>query len=268
MPAKHTYITDRMLPGAVRKACAKRGITVTSYSDDWVLRLQNEARTEWIHVYNFSCNNSAVASNAADKVATYEILRGANLRAVPHITASTYVTKAKKTTVMNDYFASSPIVAKPLHGHGGLDLHLAADLDAAIDFVNDSPIHAWALSPYLEITKEIRVVVFADEILLSYEKTNPYTHGGLKLFNLSHGAIALTYTEDQLSEELKTLALKAVKAMGMTLAAVDIIIDEANGSSILEINSGFSLEHYSLQSEKNRQRAETIYDTIVGKIFA
>ncbi|PLS81351.1 hypothetical protein CYG49_02365 [Candidatus Saccharibacteria bacterium] len=267
MPARTHYISDRMLPDAIRSACDKRGITVTSFSDDWILKLQKDQQEEWIHVYSFSCNNAAAAANASDKVATSVILESAALPIVPHVTARTYISRARRTPDIKAIANNGPVVIKPIHGHGAQDVARYDDIDEALTFINASSIPAWAISPFLDLTKELRIILFDDEPLLAYEKTNPVIDDGLRLFNLSQGATAVTVDLNSLDPAILDLAKRAISTIGLRLAAVDIVFDKESEPFILEINTGFSLEHYARQSADNKKRAYKIYDSVIGKIF-
>ncbi len=261
------YIIDRYLPAYVERACEKRNVQFTSYSDDWILKMQKLTVTHWVHGYNFSCNSAAAAANASDKVATHLILSHASIPSVMHILVRS-VTGMNTLLKIDDAFKESPVVIKPLNGSGGLHVNLFEDFKSALKYIDSQSQPEWAMSPFINIEKEIRLIYLDNELLLAYEKQNPFIKNGLKLYNLSYGAIAYTLAEEYIDLDIMNLSRRAIGEMGLALAAVDVVIDKNNDVSILEINSGFSLERYARQSEANNNKVIDIYDKIIENMFS
>ena len=71
------YIVDRYLPKIVTELAEARSIAVKRFSDDWILKLSKDDRTEVIVGYHFSLNNAGAVRVAEDKVATYLLLSDA-----------------------------------------------------------------------------------------------------------------------------------------------------------------------------------------------
>lgn len=266
MQITEKYVTDRLLPSYVAAACKKRGISYKSYSGDWILRLHKNTLTHWVYGYSFSCNSATAAANTSDKVATHLILSDNNLPSVAHILART-VTGTSLSSEDVKQLGNLPVVIKPLHGTGGLDVMLFVNIQKAASFITASSQPSWAISPFIEIEKEVRVVILEKEVLLMYEKQQPFVRQGLKLFNLSHGAKAFTLEADATAAPIIALAKETMLALNLTLGAIDIVIDEQGKMRILEVNSGFSLERYARQSSENNNRAMNFYDTIVDYLF-
>lgn len=79
--------------------------------------------------------------------------------------------------------------------------------------------------------------------------------------NISTGGIGRDAT-DHVGDELKKIAIKATKTIGMIISGVDIIYDEKNNKPyVLEINDrpGIDIHHYPAQG-KSRQVASDIID--------
>lgn len=262
------YIRNRLLPDAVRLACQRQDIDCASFSDDWVLQLAKGHRTEWIFGYKFSINNSAVSHLAQDKVATYEVLRAAGLSAVPHMLVRSVAGEPIAASRFEHRFDGKDVVVKPLIGTGGRGVQRYATTQAALAYIGESSEPSWAMSPYLDIISETRLVVLEGTLLLAYEKQQPELRGGLKLYNLSHGAVAVDIAEADVQLSLRSLAVRTCSALGLRLAAVDIITTAQNEQLVLEVNDGFSMEYYARQSAGCKKRSIQLYDTIITRMFS
>ena len=126
----------------------------------------------------------------------------------------------------------------------------------------------WAISPYVEIERELRTVVVDGEIRLAFAKTDAVTMNGLKFFNLTKGAKAEPIDIADLPEDVRTKALAAVAVIGLRMAAVDLVVTSAGHVSILEVNAAFSLMHYAQTNEATYQQVASLYDRLVADMFA
>jgi glutathione synthase/RimK-type ligase-like ATP-grasp enzyme len=253
------YIVDRWMVKMLRDICAERGVSFDSYSDDWLLELKFSSKTHRVFGYRFDLNDSVSASVAQDKVATYQVLAKASIPAVPHVLVRTKVSHADRK-VMGDW---QKVVIKPLVGTSGHGVHLFDNIDAAIAHIEESPIAAWAAAPFIDIIREIRVILLNGVPLLIYEK-QPVTIRGLKMFNLGLGA---TPKDIEISDELLQLAISAQKELCLRLSTIDIVEDGAGESRVLEINDSIMMEHYARHSPENKQRAAQVYSAIVNAMM-
>ncbi len=261
------FIPQRILPDYVRLACEQQGITCTSYSDDWLLYLQKGSKTAWFCGYKTDLNRSAASQIAQDKAATYEVLSVAGLPAVQHV-----LVRPVQTAPIDEpaLVAALPgeVVLKPLQGTSGRGVRRFASVALAVEHMRGSDEPAWAASPYLEVTSETRILVLNQTVLMAYEKQNPQVVHGLAMYNLSHGARAVDIVANELPNELRELALQTCKALDLQLAAVDVVTLQDGSRLVLEVNDGFSMEHYALQGADFAQRAAELYDAVVAAMVA
>ena len=253
------YIADRWIVRMLREQAEQRGIAFSSWSDDWLIKLQKGDATHRIIGYRFDLNDSVAAAISQDKVATYTVLTNNNIPAVPHQLVRTKVSSANKE-VMNGW---KHIVIKPLDGTSGHGVKLFHDTDEAIQAIEPSAIQAWAAAPYIDIQRETRLVLLNGTPLLAYEK-RPVTINSLKMFNLGLGATPVNITA---TDELIDLARRAQTALGLRLSAIDICETVDGKLQILEVNDAIMMEHYARASAENKNRAETIYGTILATMF-
>lgn len=264
------YITEnRAILEAVRRACDMHGIQCDTFSDDWLLRLRLGDRTQFIFAYNFGCNSQASDNIARDKVATYQLLADGAIPAVPHYLIKSVIDTQANEPLLDELFHShASLVIKRLDGSRGEAIAKADSVPDAVRFIDSQNPSSWSASPCLDITREIRVVVFEDKIHLAYEKMGPKVINGLKMYNLNLGAHARTLLVQDIGPETQAMAIRAMQAIGLRMGAVDIIADSEGAMQVLEINSGFSLEHYAALQPENRKAVIAFYERVIDNLFS
>jgi glutathione synthase/RimK-type ligase-like ATP-grasp enzyme len=253
------YVADRWIVRMLREQAEQRGIAFLSWSDDWLIELQKADSIHRVIGYRFDLNDSVAAAISQDKVATYTVLTNNSIPAVPHQLVRTKVSSANRE-VMKGW---KDIVIKPLDGTSGHGVKLFHDTDEAIRAIESSTIQAWAAAPFVDIQREVRIIVLDGTPLLAYEK-RPVTINGLKMFNLGLGAMPVTIAA---SGVLIDLARRAQTALGLRLSAIDICETADGRLQILEVNDAIMMEHYARASAENKNRAGTIYGTILATMF-
>lgn len=253
------FIKDRWMVKAIKNICQERGIDFVSYSDDWLLELSKDTHTARILGYKFSLNNGVAAQSAEDKVATSMILAAHQIPALTHALVRTkdmYYDKWLK----KDW---QQVVVKPLVGTSGHGVRLFKKTADASEWIKSQTIDAWAVSPFIKIKREVRLIVLDGNVLLAYEKI-PVVINGLSMFNLGLGA---TPKNIQAPDDMKQLAIGAQHVMGLRLAAIDVIEQEDGAIMVLEINDGIMMEHYARASKENQDKAYGVYTAIVVKVL-
>lgn len=254
------YITDRLLPGYVADACTKLGYGFTSFSDDWVLRIDNGDTRRWVIGYTFDINGAGAVGVASDKVAASFALSNEGIPVAMHYLVRTRAEEELLINHLTVVTEEEPVVIKPLSGSGGRGVQLMPNKAAALDFIRASVYPDWALSPYYDIISEKRAIMLDGRILCSYNKTQPYDQAGLKMFNLGQGAVAVNC---ELSDDERELVERALKASSLRVASVDIATLKDGRLMIMEINSGITMEKYARQSEEYFKIAADVYQMIV-----
>lgn len=253
------FIVNRLMVGIIRDICKARGIELRTYSDDWVLELTKDGATKRVIGYKFGLNDAASSGIAGDKVAAHLILKEAGLPSVPHV-----LLRVRTSSVPDVLRKWDKIVVKPLDGSGGYGVTLFDRLDDAVDWIGSTDIQAWAAAPFIDIKREIRLVLLDQEALIVYEKQS-VERDGLRMFNLGLGATPKDIVPD---DELLALAAKAQAALGLRLSAVDVVETVSGERQVLEVNSGFMMEHYARFSPEYKQRTIEAYTAIVDAMMA
>lgn len=176
----------RILVSLLREICAERGIGLTSFSGDWIFRLEAGGRTSFVFGYDFDLNSATAQMLGDDKAAAAEVLADAGVPAVEHRLfhspqMAPYVGPRGNWSVMLDYFHrhGGDVVCKPNEGTGGRDVwrvRTAVELEAAVHRIF-ARTRALCLSPFHAIDAEYRVYVFRGAARIVYAKDRPRAVG-------------------------------------------------------------------------------------------
>ena len=243
----------------VRDIATEMQIDVRAYSHGWVWKLTYGEKTGMIYGYKFSLNNAVAAAIASDKVATAALLADADIKAVDH-----QLVRLQPDGLF-EWFGKvdSPFVVKPLDGTSGNGIKKCRDRAEAETWMRQYGGSAWAVSPFYDIVREVRVIMLDSSVLLAYEK-RPVVRDGIKMFNLGCGATAVDTSIDERAREMVTATMQAV---GLRVAAVDYIELADDSRHILEVNDGIMMENYLRTSAAYRDRSREVYRRIVAKMM-
>jgi len=246
--------------------CTTQGVPLDWSSENWVVRLQKGTQIHLIYGYTFPINTAAVAGVLRDKAATYALLAKANVPAVPHFLLRLNALRDAHTSAAALQLPSLPLVLKPNMGQsGGFDVLRCESADELTAALRDLATRHQnlAVSPYITIDREFRVVMLADKPLLVFEKiraSNEWRH------NLRLGAIPHLIKNVKISDSHVVLARRAMHATSAKLAAVDIA-ETPDGYKIMEINGGISLASFAAHSAAYEEAARTTYATLIKTMF-
>lgn len=319
--------SSRLFVTLLQENCAKLGIQVCAFHGDWILTLKKGVKTEHIFGYDFSLNSAAAQQIAKDKAATYSILAAAKVPAVEHKlvlspTLPDYMPRGGNWEQLHRLFRrwNSDVVCKPNDGTGGRDVFRVRDvvqLERAIHTLL-AKARACAVSPFIEVQDEFRILMLDGRELLTYRKRRPSVTGDgqrklvdlladwlkacqpsdpapdtkLKVLgklemdanqlnrvpkrgelvsvnwrhNLGQGAAPdelLEHTTER--KQLVQLARKAMDALRLRVASVDVVLLPNRKQQVLEVNSGIMMEQFA---ETSRARALYVYGQIVEAVFS
>jgi glutathione synthase/RimK-type ligase-like ATP-grasp enzyme len=174
----------RILVEAIEHYCAKRGIALDIRADGWLLVLDHPARRHLIFGYDLGLNSAVAHRIASDKAATAEVLMLAGLPAVPHrffMAPKLGGRQEPHWPAMLELLETCPdgLVVKPNEGTSGRLVMLVSsrtELEHAVSTIFASNTNV-AISPFLEIDEEARVVLLDDDPLAVYRKDRPVARG-------------------------------------------------------------------------------------------
>jgi glutathione synthase/RimK-type ligase-like ATP-grasp enzyme len=195
--------SQRMFVNAVSKYCARNGIAVDIQSQGWLMIMQRGSKRHLTFGYDVGLNGAVAHQIANDKAATAEVLQLTGVPCIPHTLflspkMSEYIPPQRSWEAMNALLRQNPagIVVKPNAGTSGesvFKVSTEAELELAAHRIFTASL-GLAISPYVEIEDEIRVVLLDHEPVVVYSKNRPAVTGDGK-HSLLELALAATPTE-------------------------------------------------------------------------
>jgi glutathione synthase/RimK-type ligase-like ATP-grasp enzyme len=178
--------SQRVFVNAVQKYCAEHGIAVEMRSQGWLMVMRKGPRRHLTFGYDVGLNSAVTHRIANDKAATAELLEMNGIACVPHAffpspALSDYVPDLGTWEAMLGHLAQHPagIVVKPNEGtSGNLVFRVLARpaLERAVSEIFSLKLNL-AISPYLEIKNEVRVILVDDLPVIVYGKSRPGVTG-------------------------------------------------------------------------------------------
>ncbi len=264
----NTITEFQTLREAMRLSESKSNITYTYFSDVRLVRLQKGSKTRFIFGYCFDINLEAAAELANDKSTMYEVMVVSGVAAVPHHLLSNVMKPAVSFSDLIKLFEiHDSLVVKPNKGNKGEKIAKFDNPESVLNYIEDNPKISWSASPFVDIAREIRIVVLNGKARLACEKIKPKMINGLKMYNLTLGATAKSLELSDIEDDIIKLAEQSMKAIGLNMGAVDIVLNHDGNPYILEINDGFSLERFALSSNEARIAVVNFYEQAIAEIF-
>ncbi|WP_461337468.1 ATP-grasp domain-containing protein [Bradyrhizobium sp.] len=177
---------QRAFVNAVQKYCAEHGIAVETRSQGWLMVMRKGQRRHLVYGYDVGLNRAVTHRIANDKAATAELLEMNGIACVPHAffpypALGEYVPASGTWEAMLGQLARHPdgIVVKPNEGTSGRLVFKVLSRPALERAVNEifSLNLSLAISPYLEIENEVRVILVDCLPVIVYGKSRPGVTG-------------------------------------------------------------------------------------------
>jgi glutathione synthase/RimK-type ligase-like ATP-grasp enzyme len=185
-PGSEMQSSQRVFVSAVQKYCAEHGIAVETRSQGWLMVMQKGPRRHLVYGYDLGLNSAVTHRIANDKAATAELLEINGIACVPHAffpspALGDYVPAGGTWQAMLGHLSQHPdgIVIKPNEGTSGNLVFKVLDapaLERAVSEIFSLNLNL-AISPYLQIKNEVRVVLVDDLPVMVYGKNRPTITG-------------------------------------------------------------------------------------------
>lgn len=219
--------SQRTFVEAVKRYCTEHGIGVEVRSQGWLVIMTRGARRHLAFGYDLGLNNAVAHRIANDKAATAEVLEFYGVPCIPHTlfsnpALSEYVPQLRSWEAMLRLLKENPegLVVKPNEGTSGDSVFKVLDksnleLAAHNIFSSNSSV---AISPYVEIEDEVRVILIDDVPAVVYSKARPSIMGDGK-----HSLLELV------------LAATPIEARSAVLAGMFDDLDKADLDAVLPL---------------------------------
>jgi glutathione synthase/RimK-type ligase-like ATP-grasp enzyme len=259
---------ERIFVGAIRQFCRARGISCEVRSQGWLIVMEHGGLRRFAFGYDIGLNSAMAHRIANDKSAAAEVLAFSGVDCVPHTMflsprLGKHVAPARSHEAMLELLRSHPdgVVAKPNEGTSGRSVFRAGnatELEHAVREIFSSHL-SLAISPYVEIAEEVRVILLDGTPLAVYrkERAADWRH------NLDFGARPVLLEPGETRAACVAIAIKAAKAIGIRFASIDVV--RVGGSwRVLEINSGVMMEALGRQ---HPELVHAAYAAALEKVF-
>jgi glutathione synthase/RimK-type ligase-like ATP-grasp enzyme len=178
--------SQRAFVSAVTKYCASRAIKAEVRSGGWLIVMQRGPRRHFAYGYDLGLNSAVTHRIANDKAATAEILQMSGVACVPHALflgpqLSECIPAGGSWQAMLHLLQENPrgLVVKPNEGTSGnlvFKVRTQLGLELAVNRIFSLQLNL-AISPYLEIEDEVRVILVDDAAVVVYSKRRPTVTG-------------------------------------------------------------------------------------------
>lgn len=197
--------SQRIFLEAIKKYCLAHGIAIEVRSGGWLLIMQRGAQRRVAFGYDLGLNSASAHQIANDKAATAETLQLSGVPCIPHTLylgpkLSAHIPGSGSREAMGRLLDHHPqgLVVKPNAGTSGESVFRVATkpkLEWAVERIF-AAYPSLAISPYVEIEDEVRVVLLDARALIVYSKKRPSVVGDGK-HSLRELALAVTPAERQ-----------------------------------------------------------------------
>jgi glutathione synthase/RimK-type ligase-like ATP-grasp enzyme len=260
---------ERIFVQAIRRYCTARAIAVDVRPGGWLIAMGHGTARRFAFGYDVGLNSAIAHRLANDKSATSEVLTLAGVPCIPHqlflnpklgekVVGSTWRESLRR--LLRDQPLG--VVVKPNEGTSGRSVFrvtTTAELDHAIGEVFAMST-GLAISPYVEIETEVRVVLLDGAPLVVYSKQR----GTDWRHNLDAGAKPVLIEAGEIHAACVTLAAAAARAVGIRFASIDLVC-VGGAWQVLEINSGVMMEALA---QHHPELVQASYDAALDRVFA
>ena len=177
---------ERIFVQAIRSYCARHGIAIDVRADGWLIAMDRDETRRFAFGYDIGLNSAIAHRLANDKAATAEVLALTGVPCIPHQLfldpkMGEHIAGPGQREAMLALLAQNPlgVVVKPNEGTAGRSVFKVtsrADLERAIGEVFSTSL-GLAITPYVEIEDEVRVILLDETPMAVYGKERPSVVG-------------------------------------------------------------------------------------------
>jgi glutathione synthase/RimK-type ligase-like ATP-grasp enzyme len=179
-------ISQRIFLETIKKYCLAHEIAIEVRSGGWLIIMQRDTQRRLAIGYDIGLNSAVAHQAANDKAACAEVLASAGIPVIPHTLflgakLSAHIPGSDSFDAMRRLLDAHPrgLVVKPNEGTSGefvFRVTTKGQLETTVARIL-AAYPSLAISPYVEIADEVRVVLLDDRALIVYSKTRPSVTG-------------------------------------------------------------------------------------------
>ncbi|MHC2331202.1 ATP-grasp domain-containing protein [Bradyrhizobium sp. USDA 4454] len=217
-------ISQRIFLETIKKYCLAHDIAIEVRSGGWLVIMTRDDARHLVIGYDIGLNSAVAHQVANDKSACAQVLAAAGVPAVPHTLflgakLSKHIPGSDSLEAMQRLLDQHPhgLVVKPNEGTSGelvLRVTTRGQLESAVARILAAH-PSLAISPYLAIDDEVRVVLLDGRALIVYAKTRPSVVGdGVHSLRALVQANATAEQLKTITEDVDAAALDAIPPAG------------------------------------------------------
>lgn len=259
---------QRIFVDAILRYCGAHGIRCEVKSQGWLIAMERDGQRRFAFGYDIGLNSAMAHRIANDKSATAEVLALSDVACVPHTLflnpkLGKHIAPDGAHDAMHGMLRRHPdgLVFKPNEGTSGRSVFRVtneAELDHAVSEIFSSHL-SLAISPFVEIAEEVRVILLDDAPLVVYGKQRAFDWR----HNLDFGARPILLEQGEMRDACVALAIKAAEAIGIRFSSIDMV--RVGGDwKVLEINSGVMMEALG---KHHPELVYAAYNAALDKVF-
>ncbi|MES5486907.1 RimK-like protein [Bradyrhizobium sp. INPA03-11B] len=220
-------ISQRIFLETIKKYCLAHAIAVEVRSGGWLVIMTRGSERRLAIGYDIGLNSAVAHQVANDKSACAEVLTSTGVSAIPHTLflgtkLSKHIPGSDSLDAMQRLLDAHPqgLVVKPNEGTSGeLVFRVTTRMQLETAVARILAAHpSLAISPYVAIEDEVRVVLLDTRALIVYGKTRPMVVGdGIHSLRALAQATATAEQLKTLTEDFDTAALDAIPPAGERL---------------------------------------------------
>nr|WP_233287325.1 RimK-like protein [Bradyrhizobium oropedii] len=220
-------ISQRIFLETIKKYCLAHSVAVEVRSGGWLVVMTRGSERRLAIGYDIGLNSAVAHQVANDKSACADVLASACVPAIPHTLflgarLSKHIPGSDSLDAMRRLLDAHPhgLVVKPNQGTSG-ELVFRVTTPTQLETAVASILAAHpslAISPYVEITDEVRVVLLDARALIVYAKTRPSVVGdGIQSLRALAQAAATAEQLKTMAEDFDAAVLDAIPPAGERL---------------------------------------------------
>lgn len=256
----------------IDEICKEKGIEEKILSFGWVRELKKNGKVCHIVDEAFDLNGAGCFLIVNDKYACFEVLENNGVSSLKHhmiFNPEGREKNAPKIELEVDKAIEkygTKLVVKANDSSEGREVYLVNGKEETIERVKEIfSRHFLSISicPFEEIEAEYRVICLDGKIECLYKKiAKEWKH------NLSQGATIVANVEnDDKIEDIKDLALRAMKAVNARFVSVDVSKKTNGEIFVMEINGSVCMNKFIEDAPNGREIARNVYGKALDKMF-
>lgn len=155
-----------------------------------------------------------------------------------------------------------PLIAKAIHSQRNEAIYILKDICDFGKLIGESR-DKFLFQKYIDIDREYRLLVMGEEVkVLEQKSKRDYSNFKVEYIDPNEQSVFLDL--DQVSKQMKDLAVRCAKLLSLDIAGVDICVEKKTGKNyVFEVNRGPGM----VQDPKRSPELKAFADYLIKRLF-